>query len=186
MPVPFRDAQHIDELGTAAYLRIEREPDRARFRGALFVINARGEPLQFTYAQAISEYSVLWRGSDIERLATRKLAEKLFASCPQVPRILLCLDGDVPKAVFEEDLALAVAVCRVSASGRPGATHVADSATSQFSPNTFDVSWLPARPPDESAEQRLFAELVRRDLVFDGFDRATRGLREVFLQRSAT
>lgn len=186
MPVPFRDAQDIDELGTAAYLRLEREADRSKFRGALFVINARGEPLQFTYARATSEYSVLWRRTDIERHAARKLAEKLFASCPQAPRILLHLDSDVPREVFEEDLALTIAVCRVSGLARPLATLGVEPAMSGGSSDTFEVSWLPPHPHIESAEQRLFAELVRRNLVVDAFDRATRGLREVYPSGSAT
>lgn len=186
MPVSFRDAQDIDELGTAAYLRIEREPGGGGSRGALFIINARGEPLQFTYARANCEYSALWGRRDIERHAARKLAETLFASCPQAPRILLYFGEEVPRAVFDEDLAVSVAICHVSTDAESARKRIVESVTAGISTDAFNVSWLPARPAAGSAEMRLFAELARRDLVLDGFERATRGLREVYPAGSPT
>src|ERR1051325_11650422 len=49
VPIPFRDQDERDEWGTAAYLRLTLDPDRPGYRGALFQINARGEPVEFTY-----------------------------------------------------------------------------------------------------------------------------------------
>lgn len=177
MPVPFRDAQDIAESGTAAYLRIERTPAGVEFRGGLLVVNARGEPLQFTYTRATSEYSALWRQEDIRRHAVRSVAESLFAACPQAPRILLCLDSDIPAGVLDEDLFVSVPVGRVVVGKRADVAAVGSEG--------LTVSWLPAEPQADCAENRLFAELVRRNLVMDGFDRATRGLREAYSETTA-
>ena len=49
MPVPFRDDAEIKALGLAAYLKMER--DGSGYRGALFLVNARGEPVEFTYTR---------------------------------------------------------------------------------------------------------------------------------------
>ena len=47
MPIPYRDVDDIEELGLAAYLRIMAAGDKSGYAGALFVINARGEPIEF-------------------------------------------------------------------------------------------------------------------------------------------
>lgn len=180
MPVPFRDAQHIDELGTAAHLRIERASGGMEIYGGLLVINARGEPLQFTYTRATTEYSTLWRQGDIHRHAVRSVAERLFAECPQVPRIVLCLAQEIPAGVFGEDLIVAVPVCRIDGQGAGG------SSVANVGGNSYSVSWFPVAPEPDSVEQRLFAELIRRNLVMDGFDRTTRGLREAYSRRRSS
>lgn len=185
MPVPFRDAQLIDDLGTAAFLRFEREPAGVGLRGAIFVINARGEPIQFTFTRASADYSVLWRRLDIERHAARKLAESLFTACPQAPRILLCSDAEVPRELFEEDLTLSIPVCFVSTAARTDAEHPGEHRATSMN-EALAIAWLPARPPPNSMEMRLLTELERRFLIRDGFDRASRGLREVYAEANAT
>jgi hypothetical protein len=173
MPVPYRDAQDIDELGAAAYLKVEREPGDAGFRGALFVINARGEPLQFTFTRSTTEHSVLWRRGDIVRNATKHIVEALFAACPQAPRVVLCLADEIPWEVFDEDLAVAVPICQVT----PGDPPSPDIPAAR---GETTISWLPMQPSDDSLEMRLFAELSRRGLVVEAFDRAALGLRQAY------
>ena len=36
MPIPFRDQDDVEDLGVAAYLRLEADADRPGYRGALF------------------------------------------------------------------------------------------------------------------------------------------------------
>ncbi|MBF8299248.1 MAG: hypothetical protein HW397_297 [Dehalococcoidia bacterium] len=48
MPIPFHDADDVSELGLAGFLKIDA-PKPATFHGALFLTNARGEPVEFTY-----------------------------------------------------------------------------------------------------------------------------------------
>ena len=65
MPIPFRDADEIEELGAVAYLKVAAIEDRGTYRGALFLVNARGEPLEFTYNSVETPNTYLWRKEDI-------------------------------------------------------------------------------------------------------------------------
>ena len=58
MSVPFRDDQELEKLGTAAYLKIE--VDTSGYRGALFIINGWGEPIEFTYTHTETPSTFLW------------------------------------------------------------------------------------------------------------------------------
>ncbi len=42
MPIPYRDADDLNELGTAGYLKIEPSSAGSGYLGVLFLINARG------------------------------------------------------------------------------------------------------------------------------------------------
>ncbi len=85
VPIPFQDAADLEALGAAAFLKIEPagrvgggessqragrgegggEPNRLAgptgVRGALFLINARGEPLEFAYNRVETPSTFLWR-----------------------------------------------------------------------------------------------------------------------------
>src|SRR3989338_8860652 len=57
MPSPYDDVDDVGELGLAAYLRIVAADDKSGYAGALFVINARGEPIEFTYNRIETHHS---------------------------------------------------------------------------------------------------------------------------------
>src|SRR5438874_9054579 len=103
MPIPFRDAADLDALGAAAFLKIEPAPGGSGFMGALFLVNGRGEPLEFVYNQVATPQTFLWRQADLHRHAARKLAASLFAACAHQPRLLLCLAAEVGEEVFDQD-----------------------------------------------------------------------------------
>ena len=95
MPIPYRDADDLNELGTAGYLKIEPSSAGSGYLGALFLINARGEPIEFTYNRIETPHTFLWRQADIRRHAERKLTASLLLVCPRTPQILLCLAEEV-------------------------------------------------------------------------------------------
>ena len=78
MPIPYRDADDLNELGTAGYLKIEPSSVGSGYLGALFLINARGEPIEFTYNRIDTPHTFLWRQVDIRRHAERKLTASLL------------------------------------------------------------------------------------------------------------
>ena len=182
MPIDFRDATDIEELGTAAFLRIERENDSRGVRGALLVIDVRGEPLEFVYCRVETKYSALWRRHDIVRHATKELAKSLFESSTQNPRILLYLATEVDSTLFSEDLALSIPVGRVSVAVT--AENLPSSASSTPAPDwARTILWVPDQLPPSSLAARLFSELVRRGLILEPFERADQGLRLVYSPR---
>jgi len=61
MPIPYRDAEDLEDFGTAAYLKIEPIASGTGYLGALFLMNARGEPVEFTYNRIDTPNTFLWR-----------------------------------------------------------------------------------------------------------------------------
>src|SRR6266566_2648710 len=100
MPIPFRDADDLAELGTAAFLKVEAARDGSGYRGALFLINARGEPIEFAYSRVDVVHSFLWRAGDLGRQARRTLTASLLGFCAHVPRLLFCLADEVGSELF--------------------------------------------------------------------------------------
>ena len=95
MPIPFSDVDEIDGLGSAAFLKVERWLDGACCLGALLVISARGEPLEFGYNRVRVPQPFLWREADLRRYTERRLTASLLSVCSQQPRLLLCLADEV-------------------------------------------------------------------------------------------
>ena len=166
MPIPFRDAEEIEELGAAAFLTLQREPDDRHVRGAMLLINLRGEPLEFVHCRIEANYSMLWRREDILRHLTKELTKALFAGCTNTPRLLLCPDGEIQPRLFAEDVGVSIPVCFVAPSGAS--------------------VWLADQPSDASEGSRLFNELVRRGLILEPFRRAQSALGVVYSDRPTT
>ena len=49
MPIPYIDADEVNELGVAGYLKVKSLSKGSGYLRAPFVISARGEPVEFTY-----------------------------------------------------------------------------------------------------------------------------------------
>lgn len=174
MPIPFRDADDVEELGSAAFLKLERSESGTAYLGALLLINARGEPLEFTYNRIDLPQTFLWRPADLRRHAERKLAASLLGACAETPRLLLCLADEAGRELFTRDIDVSILVGRV---GRPiGAT----DQTSDEVPEPPHVAWHPEPPPDASLERRLFERLSAHGLLLEPFERALIGLHEVY------
>src|SRR5262245_2522236 len=114
MPIPYRDADDLDELGTVAYLKIEPVAGGSGYLGALLLINARGAPVECTYNRIDTPNTFLWRQDDLRRHAARKLTASLFSLCPRTPRLLLCLAKEVGSELFCQDLQVSIPVCRIA------------------------------------------------------------------------
>lgn len=180
MPVSFRDADDLEELGAAAYLKIDVLPDGATFRGGLFLINARGEPLEFTYNRIQTPSTFLWRQDDIRRHAVRKLTTSLLDTCPKIPKFIICLAEEVYNELFCNEVHLSIPVCRVASLMKATShSHLEIQATIE-SPEPMHLFWFPFKPLDESIEERLVNQLISRGLLLEPFERALVGLREVY------
>src|SRR5579859_1326567 len=95
MPIPFSDVEDRGTLGSAAFLKLERSSDDACCLGALFVISARGEPLEFAYNRVRVPQPYLWRRIDLRSYSERRLTTSLLSVCSHQPQLLLCLADEV-------------------------------------------------------------------------------------------
>lgn len=170
MPIPFRSTDPLEVLGTTTYLSIvagerygDRESGQQVYLGALFLMNARGEPLEFSYNRVASRHSWLWGEEGPRRHVERKLTASLLQACPRVPQLLLCLAAETGTALFEQDLQLQIPVARLAGPQ--------DETT---------TTWYPAPPAPDSGAWHLWRHLQQFGLLWEPFDRTHRGLREVY------
>jgi hypothetical protein len=180
MPIAFSDVEDFDGPGSAAFLKLERSPDDACCLGALLVIGARGEPLEFGYNRVRVPQPFLWREADLRRYIERRITASLLSVCSQQPRLLLCLANEVSIWLFGQDLQVEVPVVRVG--GQSSSRRRVDTDTGEVleeDPQSH-VAWQPAPPDEGSMERRLFEHLTAHGLLLEPFDRAATGLREVY------
>ena len=180
MPIPYRDQDELDDLGVAAFLRIEptRQPDG--FRGALFQINARGEPIEFTYNRIETPATFLWRPGDIRRASVRRLTISLLALSPRVPRLIVCRAAEVPPETFSQDIAVQIPVCRLSTALNEGERGEEETAETAGDRSPIHLFWYPAPPSEDTLERLLIRELALHGLLLEPFERAATGLAELY------
>lgn len=68
MPIPYRDADELDDYGIAGYLTVQPAQEGSGYLAALLLINARGEPIEFTYNRIKTPHTFLWRQADIRAM----------------------------------------------------------------------------------------------------------------------
>ena len=187
MPIPFHDTEDIEELGAAAFLHVESLASDSDERfGALLLINARGEPLEFVYNRIELMRNILWRPADREEAAARRLALTLFQAATIVPSFLLCRAHVVGPHLFGEaaQIKLELPVGRIAtapeAVGYTGSESMETVTTADAAGESSEthVFWTPGPPTASAAD--LWARLVERGLLLEPFERAGHGLREVF------
>lgn len=177
MPIPYRDDDDLERLGSAAFLHIA--PESHGYRGALFLIDARGEPMEFAYNRIEVLQRFLWRDDQLRRHACRRLATTLFEICPRVPTLLLCRAEEVDPEVFLEDVHLSLPVARI-ADESAVVGQAALEEREAFSSGSLQLFWAGAPPAQDGTERSLLDELAKRGLVTEPFERAAIGLTEVY------
>jgi hypothetical protein len=167
VPIAFHDVGDVDELGSAGFLKLELvvADDQATVSAVagLLVINARGEPLEFAFNRAELRHRELWGERRARGHVQRRLVASLLSVCSYDPRLLVCLADEIDTDLFERELHVEVSIVRIAELAAPA-----------------QVTWQPAAPIDDSAEQRLFERLGAHGLLLEPFERASHGLREVY------
>ncbi|MCX6000545.1 MAG: hypothetical protein NTU41_13440 [Chloroflexi bacterium] len=180
MPVPFNDSDELEKLGSAGYLRIVASEDRRGFRGALFLMNARGEPVEFTYNQIEIPSAFLWRHGDLTKHAARRLTMSLLDTCPRVPSFLICLASEIGHELFCQEIQLSIPVCRVASLSEAIPHSSLEVEVSAQSSEPLHLFWFPGKPADSSTEHGLFDRLITGGLILEPFERCLVGLQEVY------
>lgn len=113
MPIPF-DNPANDPTATAGYFKVIFHSPKDTWLGALFIMNARGEPVEFVHSRVRAPKSVMWRPADLEMRCLELLCTSMFEACPVAPDILLCLAREVGPGLFEERVSPEMPVARIS------------------------------------------------------------------------
>jgi hypothetical protein len=180
VPIPFQDPADVETLGAAGFLMLRPSVGATGYVGALFLINARGEPLEFAYNRVEIPNSFLWRKTDLRRHAERRLITSLFTICGRTPRLLLCQAQEVDGALFSQEVRVALPVGRIGRGMQATADAGAEGVETVETPESLHLFWFPQAPAEASDERRLFEHLRAHGLLLEPFERAATGLREVF------
>lgn len=186
MPIPFRDTDELEELGAAAFLKIESGNTDSEHLAALFVVGPRGEPLEFAYNRIDTPTTFLWRQADLRRYVEHKLTASLLAISGRVPKLLLCLATEVGSELFCQDIHVSVPVGRIGDPLKATAHSAAETQEVLEEPSDAHVFWFPGAPANDSIERRLFSRLTLHGLLLEPFQRASVGLREVYSNGSGS
>src|ERR1700730_2705684 len=165
MPIPYRDQEDIDNLGTAAFLKVEVDSSRPGYRGALFQINAKGEPIEFSYNRIDTPNTFLWRPADVRRSAINKLVASILQAAPKIPKLVLCLADEVTSDLFCQDIQVSVPVCRITSSIQSTPYSSVEKPESVEQSEPLNLFWFPGPPASESLERSLVNSLIDRGLV---------------------
>lgn len=181
MPISFRDAADLEDLGLATFLRVERQARGSTYLGALFTINARGEPIELVYNAIETPHPLLWRPADLRRHAERRLTTSLLSIAESEPLLLFCLSDEVSVELLTQDVEIDAPVGRVErpAHERGTNTDATDDSLPPV-PSSVHVFWQTAPPSEGSPERVLYEQLSARGLLLEPFDRAADALREVY------
>lgn len=163
MPIPFKNLIDSEQSATAGYLKFLPHEASGVWFGALFLMDARGEPIEFTHARIRPPKALLWRPVDIQAYCVRSMCVSMFDACPASPNIILCIANEVPYDVFARDISIDLPVARLSA--KDGSDVMAE--------------WIP-EPQDDAPAKHIYETLSTRGLLVEPFERAEIGLREVY------
>ena len=175
MSIPFRSSDS-DDTRAAAFLRIMRSAEGG-YDGVLFVMNAKGEPLEFVYSRIETPRTLLWRRRDLQRRAAQELTTALFGAATSRPSVIFAKANEVEPGFFVNEVETPVATCRISdqmASVSTGGGEQGEDVDAEG----LHLLWSSGSPPDGSPERALVESLRSSGLLTEPFDRAEAGLRE--------
>ena len=175
MSIPFRAVSDDDGLA-AAFLRVLRD-EAGAYDGALFVMNANGEPLEFVYSRIETPRTVLWRRNDLKRRAARELATALLTAATSHPAIIFAKADEVEPGFFVTEIETPVTTCRV-ASQMASVSTSGDEQGEDMDAEGLHLLWSSGSPQESSVERALVDRLQSGGLLTEPFERAEAGLRE--------
>lgn len=163
MAIPYQTPPATLTAGRAAFLAVMEH--RRRLLAGLLVIDGLGRPIEFVH-NAVAVPAGPWWSRPTPRLLIPELVHTLFDACSCEPDLLVC-EGDLTDAEHcRAYLAPAIPCCRLSPSGGD--------------PAALRWEWLNAPPEPGLRAAALAAELPRRGLAAEPFERLREGLRHVY------
>jgi hypothetical protein len=135
-----------------------------KFFGALLVIDAKGNPLEFVHNTLVAPAGFLWPHERVQSESVAVLVHSLFDTVQREPHVLLCRDTLGSPDYCQSELAPLIPFGIVS----------------QRDSQLAELAWANNAPTQDMPAFALTAELGRRGLLTEPFTRLLSGLREVY------
>jgi hypothetical protein len=183
--IPYQLREHEKDL-TAVFFRVLRSRKSPQsFVAGLLLIDARGEPLEFTYSKVEAGHRFLWRDSTLRAGAKRELAAALFDECPRVPTAIFALAGEVDPELFTEHLDVQRPLARVAREDEVIGVSAEETQQLVAGREPVQLLWVHGQPSEATDAATLVSALARRALLLEPFERVLAGLREVYAEEAA-
>lgn len=165
MPVPYRKSPPVLSTRCAGFLDVVWLPSSRTFYGALFLIDARGQPVEFVHSHLSAPAGFLWPEDQVRSAGVASLCHALFEACKREPELLVCRPTLGSAAYCRAEIAPQVPFAMVS------------PAVSDGPP---EWSWINDPPPPSMPAASLAEEIKRRGFAVEPFSRIRDGLRECY------
>jgi hypothetical protein len=180
MGVPYRSVLDEDERNISGAFFRTLAVDRDSYVGGLLLIDARGEPLEFTYNRVAVKHRFLWRDRDMNLAVVRELLTSLLDTCPKSPSAVFCLAREVDAQLFLEDVDVQKPLARVAGASETLGLSAEEEHERIEAANSVQLFWVRGRPSDATPAHRLVERLSSRGLLLEPFERVLAGLREAY------
>ena len=144
------------------------------------MIDARGEPVDFTYNRVAAKHRFLWRERDLKRAVSRELLKSLLDLCPKSPSAVFCLAREVHPELLIEDVDIQAPVARVAEANETIGVAGEEEHERLEAASSVQLFWVRGRPSDATPAHRLVEKLASRGLMLEPFERVVAGLREAY------
>ncbi len=168
-PIPFHGITD-DPPGAAGFLRFLPHVADDFWLGAMLMIDAAGEPVEFTYARVQAPSPTLWRPEDFFLTCVRSLAAAIFDACPVAPLVIVCRADEVDSRLFSEQIQVETPIVLISQEPPPEDSELDGDILLQWT----------IEQDENSPARRLINIIAVRGLLLEPFERAEIGLREVY------
>ena len=165
MPITYRQATKSSQSQSAGYIEIVWVPDKRTFYGGLFVMDAKGQPLEFVYNTLIAPTGFLWPADQVRSLGIAELSHSLFKACRLEPLILVCRTSLGTPDYCKTAIAPLIPFAQIDKSP-------ADDLAAWI--------WVNGQPPPASAAFMLAEDLRAHGFMIEPFERMLRGLAELY------
>jgi hypothetical protein len=180
MGVPYRSVLDEDERNVSGAFFRSFAVDRDTYVGGLLLVDARGEPIEFTYNRVGVKNRFLWRERDLSQATARELLAGLLDTCPRDPTALFFLAKEVSPDLLSDDVDIQRPVARVAAADETVGLAADEEHERVEGSGAVQLFWVHGKPSEATPAHRLVQRLAARGLLLEPFERALAGLRETY------
>lgn len=165
MPIPYRHPPKTSSHQCAAFLEVVWVQEKHTFYGALLLIDAKGQPLEFIHNTLTAPSGFLWPADQVRSIGIAELCHSLFKACSLEPLILLSTSNIGTPEYCKSVIAPAIPFAQIVRAD----VH-----------KIFSINWINGQPTSGSTAYMLMEDLRSNGFISEPFNRLHNGLAEMY------